>query len=64
MKYILILFLIASCEDRCAQPISEIVSVGGCDRYGRCGVMLKNGHKTASYYPVIGQELSEQGKCE
>lgn len=32
----------------------RIIDVGGCDRYGICGVILENGTKTTSSYPVVG----------
>ena len=32
-----------------------VASIGGCDRYGRCGVLLDNGHKCTLHHPVVGQ---------
>ena len=34
-----------------------IKQVGGCSRYGMCGVLLDNGDTGKEYYPVIGQRV-------
>lgn len=35
----------------------EVVSVGGCNRDGFCGVMLKSGKVHREYSPVVGQTV-------
>ena len=42
---------------------STVVSVGGCDKYGECGVMFANGAKGVIYYPVVGQKLNVKEPC-
>lgn len=32
-----------------------VLKVGGCDKYGECGVILSNQEKTRVRYPVEGQ---------
>lgn len=34
---------------------AKVVSVGGCDRNGFCGVLMDDGRKGTMTYPVIGQ---------
>ena len=66
MRLILILSLVAlsGCESKnCANKTSKIVSVGGCDKYGDCGVLLENGRKSRIGYPVVGEEVTYR-KCE
>lgn len=43
-------------EHYCAET-SEIVSVGGCNRDGYCGVKLANGSFKTERLPVIGEHL-------
>lgn len=35
---------------------SKVISVGGCEKHGHCGVMLENGNRTQLKLPVPGQE--------
>lgn len=32
-----------------------VASIGGCDRYGRCGALLESGESCVISYPVVGQ---------
>ena len=34
-----------------------VKKVGGCNKYGRCGVLLTDGHVCAAYMPVEGAEV-------
>lgn len=36
---------------------SKVASVGGCDKYGDCGVALENGSGTTHYFPYVGKEI-------
>ena len=33
---------------------SKVVTVGGCNRDGNCGVKLEDGSFTNAYFPVVG----------
>lgn len=46
-----------SCSD---VKTSKIVSVGGCDWFGTCGVLLENGSKRVIKYPVLGEPEYEE----
>lgn len=35
----------------------KIVEIGGCERYGLCGVKLDDGSKAYENLPIIGQEI-------
>lgn len=56
----LIFWLTARESDARAEFCGEatIIEVGGCDRYGDCGVRLSDGRSATSRYPVVG------GRCQ
>ncbi len=56
MKVLFFVLFFISCQ-KCKINYAKIVSVGGCDRYGDCGVMLDNGISTKEHYPVIGERI-------
>jgi hypothetical protein len=44
---------------------SKVVTVGGCDRSGLCGVIAESGASAVARYPTIGQNVCvkwEEGK--
>jgi len=47
------LFLMTCLRDK-SVDCSKVVSVGGCDRAGGCGVTLENGEIRYMNYPSIG----------
>ena len=63
MKSVALLFLVCSCENYCPLPVSKVVSIGGCDRDGECGVMLENGYHSQVYKPAIGQQIVKRVMC-
>lgn len=63
MKYLFLIILV-SCKNYCPLPASKIVSVGGCDRYGSCGVMLENGNVAEVNKPVVGAKFVKYIKCD
>lgn len=65
MKYLYIILILSltSCKIRnCKEVYTEVLEVGGCDRFGSCGVMTIYG-KANIYNPVKG-EIIEFIKCE
>lgn len=67
MRVLMILILLASVgctwKTNCVTETSKIVKVGGCDKYGECGVLLEDGRKWRRGYPVIGEVVSWK-KCD
>lgn len=53
MLYLVASLATSTMEVRCAE-YSEIVEIGGCNKY-ECGVRLKNGRISRQSTPVIGQ---------
>lgn len=46
-------------QEPCTPEVSKVKTVGGCDRYGYCSVMLENGEvKKDLHLPVVGEEIS------
>lgn len=53
LSTMLLIFLL--CPTICVGPIySKIISVGGCDKNGRCAILLADGKKDRASYPLIG----------
>jgi hypothetical protein len=38
----------------CRYASKKVVKVGGCDRFGECGVRYNDGSSGSCYYPVEG----------
>ena len=36
---------------------SKVVTIGGCDKYGACGVQTESGTFTTTKMPVVGQSV-------
>lgn len=52
-------FLLTACtpplRNQCDNLTSKIKTIGGCDRHGRCGVMLEDGTQLVyAKHPVVG----------
>jgi hypothetical protein len=45
----------AVCSKGVPTNCSRVASVGGCDRFGKCGVTLDNGDVRTEFYPTVGQ---------
>ena len=52
------LAIVAESAMECSYEVVE--QVGGCDKWGRCGVKTDKG-ATKAYYPVVGQTLCVKG---
>jgi hypothetical protein len=48
-------------DNRPPCPTSRIKSVGGCDKYGTCGVMLEDGTEYMGSFPVVGGKVYLNG---
>lgn len=55
MKLFLLLVLM-SCSRVCVES-TTVVKVGGCDKWGECGVIYANGTVSTEYYPVEGETV-------
>ena len=55
--------LIEGCIPKnCKYKGQKVVSVGGCDEYGRCGVELDSGVFTRAKHPVVGMTMCPDRK--
>jgi hypothetical protein len=36
---------------------SKVVTIGGCDKYGECGVTTESGASVVARYPTVGQNV-------
>ena len=58
MRLLLVLVLLLSitgCRFPCYDEITtSVVTLGGCDRAGNCGIITESGHKSIAYLPVVG----------
>ena len=72
MKLIIFLLVVNIClllmysltlfyDDVCVAS-GTVVSVGGCDKFGGCGVTLNNGAITQADHPSIGQTVCYQSQ--
>lgn len=59
MKYLVLLCLLMSCnfyeQKVCKEKV--ILEVGGCDKYGDCGVIYLDGKKGLESFPVKGEKV-------
>lgn len=65
MSYVtgtVLVLLLSSCELGCIST-STVVSIGGCDKSGSCGVVLANGVRTTVQYPTIGATARYPVEC-
>lgn len=44
--------VVTTCTSQCT-----ITSVGGCDKYGECGVSCTQGGFPRAHFPVVGQTI-------
>ncbi len=57
MKQLIVLALFALVFTGCDESpcyLSPVKTIGGCDKYGYCGVTLEDGTYSFAKYPVVG----------
>lgn len=60
--FYVVVFVVIKCLNwECEEVVTDktIISVGGCDKHGYCGIKLSDGSFDSERYPVIGRRITK-----